>query len=189
MLRFNPLPTPEYRKIKCKRAHRLLGRVSIRSLHQSTGRSERDLMYIGQSKVFQSAPCTRVQGDLACLSISTRSMVFQSAPCTRVQGDSSPANAPHAWWPVSIRSLHQSTGRLGKKTSSINLIEEFQSAPCTRVQGDRPNPKNPIVFTRVSIRSLHQSTGRFQKSFCFSGSLSCFNPLPAPEYREIRCEP
>ena len=113
---------------------------------------------------FQSAPCTRVQGDAAQLQIAVEKTSFnplpapeyreillrhrvratpsefQSAPCTRVQGDYINLISCATLNGVSIRSLHQSTGR---------SYQAFKSA----VQ---------VAHYRVSIRSLHQSTGRFK---------------------------
>ena len=85
---------------------------------------------------------------------------------------------------VSIRSLHQSTGR-----SPISLLtspaSEFQSAPCTRVQGDLSTTSRHPPSSVVSIRSLHQSTGRCNINLPIPFNRRSFNPLPAPEYREI----
>ena len=111
---FNPLPAPEYREME---------KAGV------TRRCSEDL--------FQSAPCTRVQGD-PCTWLFVAKILFR----------------------VSIRSLHQSTGRCAPELAGT-YKEEFQSAPCTRVQGDLG------IFR--GQRRLYR----------------CFNPLPAPEYREM----
>ena len=109
---FNPLPAPEYRE---------MGIV---------------LLPPPSDRTFQSAPCTRVQGDKAAAEIAAREEQFQSAPCTRVQGDRN-GNALRFYLKVvSIRSLHQSTGRSPTLAQLHCPPPPFQSAPCTRVQGD-----------------------------------------------------
>ena len=90
---FNPLPAPKYREIP----------------RHSGG-------HIHQWGPFQSAPCTKVQGDQLLSITGTNTWFLQ----------------------VSIRSLHQSTGRFG-----LSQYARFG-----------------LSVSSVSIRSLHQSTGR-----------------------------
>ena len=89
---FNPLPAPKYREIGDRHLQYADSdiRVSIRSLHQSTGRYQGGIHDMDARHFsFQSAPCTKVQGD-NCIE-GNRTMVYMRQ--------------------VSIRSLHQSTGR------------------------------------------------------------------------------
>ena len=89
---------------------------------------------IQQAMVFQSTPCTEVQGDSPSMWIGVGGQEFQSTPCTEVQGD------PYS---QTSRQYHG-----------------FQSTPCTEVQGD---------YSYISC----------------GFKVCCFNPLPAPKYREI----
>ena len=163
---FNPLPAPEYREIGAKSImqitrerfnrslHQSTGRfiglfvssktyiVSIRSLHQSTGRFASGCSRGQVSRLFQSAPCTRVQGDqnrqeqmADAIVVSIRSLhqEYREIDSGKV------ANAKFDY--VSIRSLHQSTGRSVQEFALSQVGSEFQSAPCTRVQGDQATTK------------------------------------------------
>ena len=110
--------------------------------------------------------------------------MFQSAPCTRVQGDNFSFYNPALDVVVSIRSLHQSTGRsrlfycpLNRFAVSIRSLHQST--------GRCPLFERSHIHQTVSIRSLHQSTGRFPLFFTFPMLTLSFNPLPAPEYREI----
>ncbi len=61
---FNPLPAPKYREIAVSSRKRFCRcTVSIRSLHRSTGRSPVVTVTRKSASLFQSAPCTEVQGD------------------------------------------------------------------------------------------------------------------------------
>ena len=134
--------------------------VSIRSLHQSTGRCRKDVPQFDHVAKFQSAPCTRVQGDhrhprRQCERAHSK---FQSAPCTRVQGD-----------------FGDSHRRPAKR---------FQSAPCSEYReigvrrvGICFNPLPAPEYREISA-SVHLLICDFRESF---------NPLPAPEYREMVC--
>ena len=163
--RFNPLPAPKYREIVEEEDVDVLLHVSIRSLHRSTGRCM-TLCSDGVTPVrFQSAPCTRVQGDLQGMDAGEITEWFQSVPCTRVQGD------------------------LGHHVLTSSPMT-FQSAPCTRVQGDEcPRGTFQCVYD-VSIRLPAPEYREIPSDVGAWPPLSCgFNPLPAPEYREIEGAP
>ncbi len=148
--------------------------------------------------MFQSAPCTEVQGDTCFIEESTCGAHVSIRSLHRSTGRSGTQSAKDkvSISFVSIRSLHRSTGRWYACPSGCALKIWFQSAPCTEVQGDvGRNTKFPPT-TQVSIRSLHRSTGRLAQrskgcrgNFTFSIrslhrstgrslQLEC-NPLPA----------
>ena len=110
---------------------------------------------------------------------------FQSAPCTRVQGDD-PTHRHHLINPCSFNPLPAPKYReISRSTPRFATILQFQSAPCTKVQGDPDRLCERFFRVVVSIRSLHQSTGRFSFTWDNEAYSGCFNPLPAPKYREI----
>ena len=99
------------------------------------------------------------------------------------QGETRVAVLVH--WPgiVSIRSPHQSKGRLPIFTALTSHIL-FQSAPLTKARGDPFRLRGPYPRRAVSIRSPHQSKGR-RECACFNGGrVWRFNPLPSPKQGE-----
>ena len=121
-------------------------------------------------------------GDLASKKIT---LLFQSAPCTRVQGDINLTGCMTPHWMVSIRSLHQSTGRWYEWRGTVQCVH-VSIRSLHQSTGRYPKAIDSLGPTQVSIRSLHQSTGRSSESSLLRCVHQCFNPLPAPEYREIR---
>ena len=86
--------------------------VSIRSLHQSTGR-------------YDSAGMSLCDATRQC---------FNPLPAPKCREIQLPESAGGDF-AVSIRSLHQSTGRWSIRAAR-EAAKQFQSAPCTKVQGD-----------------------------------------------------
>ena len=85
---------------------------------------------------------------------------------------------------VSIRSLHRSIGRLpGRKV--MNALQVVSIRSLHQSTGRFLEMAGGCSPSSVSIRSLHQSTGRSQPLWLWTEQAVCFNPLPAPEYREI----
>ncbi len=157
---FNPLPAPEYREI-LEAARHIRCRVK-----------------------FQSAPCTRVQGD------SGTSKPFVSATQVSIRslhqstGRFHPLDSTKATQQVSIRSLHQSTGRFQQLwRPAISCLVSIRSLHQSTGRSYCTPLVSPVIV--VSIRSLHQSTGRFLSADVWWLLYTSFNPLPAPEYREI----
>ena len=118
---FNPLPAPKYREMRA--AHNGRRHAHTRCFNPLPAPKYREMQF----------------GD-DILRMGMTSWLFQSAPCTKVQGDSSISTAPVQCmaYRVSIRSLHQSTGRSleGPASTAVSSLVSFQSAPCTKVQGD-----------------------------------------------------
>ena len=108
--------------------------VSIRSPHQSKGRRLVGLA-LPLSRQFQSAPLTKARGDSSLTDQAVTRPAFQSAPLTKARGDLVEQTAELNRKLVSIRSPHQSKGRrtiLPIFTPSLS----FQSAPLTKARGD-----------------------------------------------------
>ena len=158
--RFNPLPAPEYREMR-DLLHLRPGHLMFQSAPCTRVQGDPTLSVSSASfsLCFNPAPCTRVQGDFSVAMVMVILAAFQSAPCTRVQGDQ------HTRPAVSRTNLFQSapcTRVQGDDHIALSYCAYymFQSAPCTRVQGDGIFTDSINTETRVSIRSLHQSTGR-----------------------------
>ena len=111
--------------------------------------------------MFQSAPCTEVQGDAGPRIRPKVIQAFQSAPCTEVQGDFLKITGNTRSTSVSIRSLHRSTGRLSTIVFTVRDNDGFNPLPA---------PK---------YREMKEIARPHHRNFSF-------NPLPAPKYREIK---
>ena len=137
--------------------------VSIRSPHQSKGRRS-STGWTPRLMEFQSAPLTKARGDPLW---STAGAVhydrFNPLPSPK-QGETSASakvvppdrvsirsphqskgrlwvvSSSHPSLRVSIRSPHQSKGRPSAQPAGLRSLRWFQSAPLTKARGDRPDP-------------------------------------------------
>ena len=183
---FNPLPAPKYREIRRRWRGAPRHNVSIHSLHRSTGR------YIPMSDIemmiaFQSTPCTEVQGDRARVDGYPSGMTcFNPLPAPKYRE----INLFKKSWfisYVSIHSLHRSTGRYYLGMVSFKMFT-FQSTPCTEVQGDPPRPAHRphgLCFNPLPAPKYRE----IQHTPLIDQVRACFNPLPAPKYREMSGDP
>ena len=160
---FNPRPARKHGATRERDGVHVVGRVSIRAPHASTGR-QREIEMTEEEALFQSAPRTQARGDQvrhrdhavdAHVSIraphastgrhpasAQRYLYIQvsiRAPHASTGRPSRRCLAPTAQ-AVSIRAPHASTGRLNEMVTS-RCRSEFQSAPRTQARGDRCWPK------------------------------------------------
>ena len=158
---------------------------------------------------FQSAPLTKARGDAPANAKRMAELPFQSAPLTKARGDlrrrrrprffisfnplPSPKQGetqiyPHDQHPrpVSIRSPHQSKGRLDQRAGNavgfgVSIRSPHQS------KGRRSTMPLALAFRGVSIRSPHQSKGRqAPRDASFTGPW--FQSAPLTKARGDRCK-
>ena len=108
---FNPLPSPKQGET------------------QNCGRA------ISAVSAFQSAPLTKARGDSAAAALQLLRDRFNPLPSPKQGETCGVRGVAAAVDPVSIRSPHQSKGRL-HLSQGIHLRVLFQSAPLTKARGD-----------------------------------------------------
>lgn len=110
--------------------------------------------------------------------------LFQSAPCTEVQGDICRERGCRYFSPRFNPLPYLSTGRYAITDPISQMTMKFQSAPLTGVREDSGGKDSTAMYLLFQSASRTEVQGGAPSQTLYSCRCR-FNPLPTPEYREI----